>query len=132
MIIHREDLIIEPCSGDITRAVRAGDDVEMNRYEDRAIRVDSGAFTRNTAAARRATAGCAMASYLIVDRFYFEVIDMARLALSAGIYEGLVRLKNDAVGSYNFAVLSARRVVTLNAPGRRHLLRERSPAGTPG
>ena len=112
MFVHGINLIDEPCIRDITRAARVIYNMEIDGDDDGAIRVDSSLFTRTPAPAAFATACGAMAFYFVVDLFHFEVIDVTRAALSAGIDESLVRLKNNAVGSYDLPVFSVSRAIS--------------------
>jgi hypothetical protein len=80
MLVHRRDLSVETRIGDVARAVRFGNDVEVNRDGDGTRRVDACAVgwsrRRRTAALRRA-----VGRHFPVDLLNFHVVGVARAAL---------------------------------------------------
>ncbi|HEY0101356.1 MAG TPA: hypothetical protein VGB76_20700 [Pyrinomonadaceae bacterium] len=107
MLVHRNDLSVEIRFGNVANPIRRINDVEIDRDDDGTRRVDAGAIGGGAAtAALTAAVGRAVFLNVLVDLLNFDVVGVARLALSAGVEEVFMGFKNGAVGGDDSAVTS--------------------------
>src|SRR5687768_13747071 len=105
MLVHGIDLIVQPCIRNVAGAIRVRDNVKIDIYRDRAVRVNSRSIVRTATAASTLSAECtAMLRSVPINFIHFDTIDVPRAAFAPGVDERLSRFENNSVRSYNSAV----------------------------